>query len=283
MVFVDLLIGVLFAVAPMEAIPRQAAVVNDSAYVDVDRRAVYFSPSCAELINDVFREQCASEAMNEAIATQLRYPTDVAIEGEAVVAAVVEKDGSLSNLQLVADPGQGLGTEVLRVLRLLGEAGSWVPAVVDDREVRSRLRVSIPLDPTAAPATPTPPAPEERIYKVVSHMPIMWHPECDQAVDYVDQKRCADQKMLDFIYEHLQYPEAALQSKVQGMAIISFIVEKDGRLTEPTIVRDPGNGTGEEALRIVRRMADTADWVAGGQDGRAVRVLFNLPVKFALD
>jgi protein TonB len=56
-------------------------------------------------------------------------------------------------------------------------------------------------------------------------------------------------------------------------------VEPDGSISNPEIVRDIGAGCGEEALRIVNMMPE---WIPGRQRGKAVRVQFNLPVRFDL-
>lgn len=63
-----------------------------------------------------------------------------------------------------------------------------------------------------------------------------------------------------------------------GTIYLSFIVEKDGSLTHIKIVRDLGYGTGEEAIRI---MKVAPKWKPGLQDGKAVRVAYNLPIKLS--
>ncbi|MEZ4987527.1 MAG: TonB family protein [Saprospiraceae bacterium] len=60
-----------------------------------------------------------------------------------------------------------------------------------------------------------------------------------------------------FIGKHVRYPSLAAENGIDGNAIISFVVEKDGSLTDISILRNPG-GLGEEAVRVVQLMADTA-------------------------
>lgn len=126
------------------------------------------------------------------------------------------------------------------------------------------------------------------IFKVVEQMPIF--PGCHvqespELANYADAKRCADKLMVEFVYgDVLEYPEEAAANGVEGMAVISFIIERDGRITSARILRDPGAGTGEEALRIVDIMAwELEPWRPGFQGDVPVRVQFNLPVKFRLD
>lgn len=119
------------------------------------------------------------------------------------------------------------------------------------------------------------------IYKVVEQMPLFPGCDDDPEATYPEIKKCAETKMLEFIYGNLEYPAAAAANVTQGMAIISFIVERDGRVTSARILRNPGDGTGEEALRIVDLMAKSYDpWRGGRQNDAPVRVQFNLPVKF---
>lgn len=67
------------------------------------------------------------------------------------------------------------------------------------------------------------------------------------------------------------------------MSVVSFVIEKDGSMSDFQIVRDPGGGLGKEALRVVRSIADRSmRWTPGQVDGEAVRTRFNLPIKFAL-
>ena len=66
--------------------------------------------------------------------------------------------------------------------------------------------------------------------------------------------------------------------------MITFVIEKDGSVTDARIVRDIGAQCGQEALRVVNLMNDqNIKWTPGKQRGRSVRVQFNLPVRFKLE
>lgn len=62
-----------------------------------------------------------------------------------------------------------------------------------------------------------------------------------------------------------------------GRVFVSFVVEKDGTLTDIKIIRDAGYGTGKEAERVLRKCPK---WVPGEQNGKKVRVLYSLPIVF---
>lgn len=120
----------------------------------------------------------------------------------------------------------------------------------------------------------------EEVFKVVEEMPRF--PGCDEA--YSDgAKQCAIKKMLTFIYGNLKYPEVAKINGVEGVCVASFVVEKDGSLSNIRVVRNIGAGCGDETLRVVNLMNGMPQkWIPGKQRGEAVRVQFNLPVKFRL-
>lgn len=60
-----------------------------------------------------------------------------------------------------------------------------------------------------------------------------------------------------------------------GKVFVSFVVEKDGSLTDIKILRDAGYGTGKEAERVLKKCPK---WVPGEQNGKKVRVLYSLPI-----
>lgn len=121
------------------------------------------------------------------------------------------------------------------------------------------------------------------IYKVVEEMPRF--PTACEAMDttVLAKQQCANKAMLAYVYERVVYPQDAINENIQGTAVVSFIVEKDGSITQPSVVRDLGGGTGLAAMSVVLGMqAQGIKWVPGRQNGEAVRVQFSLPVRFRL-
>jgi len=103
-------------------------------------------------------------------------------------------------------------------------------------------------------------------------------PGCeDLDISQSEKKKCAEEKMNEFIYSNLKTPEAH-ESSIEGMIVISFIVDKEGNIVEPKILRDFGGGFGKEGLRIVESMPQ---WIPGKQFGKPVRVQFNLPIRIS--
>jgi periplasmic protein TonB len=86
-------------------------------------------------------------------------------------------------------------------------------------------------------------------------------------------------KMYEYLGNNMTYPQIAKEAGIEGEVNLTFVVEKNGRITDVRILRDIGGGCGEEAIRVVKAMPN---WSPGKQRGKAVRVQFNLPVKFTL-
>ena len=160
-----------------------------------------------------------------------------------------------------------------------------------DQSVEAHTEVFRPdpiVEKEAAPPPPPPPPPppmEEEvaeIFKVVEQMPRF--PGCEGlAGNDQEKKACADKKLLEFIYENITYPPTARENSIQGTVVVQFVVEKDGGISSAKVVREIGGGCGDEAMRIIDLMDKMSQkWIPGKQRGRAVRVMFNLPIKFQL-
>jgi protein TonB len=82
----------------------------------------------------------------------------------------------------------------------------------------------------------------------------------------------------EFLRRNLNYPELAEQRKTQGTVYISFVVEKDGNVSNIEVLKGVGDGLEEEAVRVVKKMK----WNPGKAKGHPVRVRFTLPIKFVM-
>lgn len=85
--------------------------------------------------------------------------------------------------------------------------------------------------------------------------------------------------MLKYIMENIKYPEQAMKEGIQGRVTVSFIVEKDGRVSNVRLLRSVQSSLDKEAVRVVKSMPK---WSPGKQKGKPVRVRFIVPVMFKL-
>ncbi len=73
------------------------------------------------------------------------------------------------------------------------------------------------------------------------------------------------------------YPQKAKQDTIQGRVILQFIIEKDGSITNPVIVRTVHSLLDSVAMKIVRKMPK---WIPGTHNKKPVRVKYTIPVMF---
>ncbi|MFD0751709.1 energy transducer TonB [Mucilaginibacter calamicampi] len=82
-----------------------------------------------------------------------------------------------------------------------------------------------------------------------------------------------------YLEKNIKYPGVDRENNVSGKVFISFVVEKDGSLTDISAVRGPSSTLKEEAVRILSK---SPKWKAGIQNGRPVRVQYTVPINFTL-
>jgi len=96
---------------------------------------------------------------------------------------------------------------------------------------------------------------------------------------WVEQMPAFNGDMNAYLNKNLHYPDMARENGIEGKVIIRFIVNEDGSVSDVTVVRSVGGGCDAEAVRIVSGMPK---WKPGKQNGKEVKVIFNLPIVFKL-
>ncbi|TNE78215.1 MAG: energy transducer TonB [Bacteroidetes bacterium] len=85
--------------------------------------------------------------------------------------------------------------------------------------------------------------------------------------------------LFKFISHHIRYPRQARRKGIEGKVIIQFVITETGEVSEAKVVNSVGYGCDEEALRVINMLPK---WTPGKQRGKAVKVRFNLPIRFKL-
>ena len=85
--------------------------------------------------------------------------------------------------------------------------------------------------------------------------------------------------LMKWLSKNLKYPASAQDNGIQGRVMVQFVVNKDGSIVDPKVVRSIDPALDKEALRVVSAMPK---WQPGKQRGKTVRVRFTLPVLFRL-
>lgn len=83
-----------------------------------------------------------------------------------------------------------------------------------------------------------------------------------------------------YLSKNVQYPKFARENDIQGTVFVTFVVEKDGRISNIEILRGIGGGCDEEVVRVIQNMPR---WIPGTMQNEYVRQQISLPVKFTLD
>lgn len=105
---------------------------------------------------------------------------------------------------------------------------------------------------------------EEKVFDVVEQMP-----------DFPGGMSA----LMQYLGKHIKYPVVAEENGIQGRVIVTFVVEKNGSITDVQVIKSVDPSLDKEAVRVVKSMPH---WIPGKQNGSAVRVKYTLPVTFRL-
>jgi len=112
-------------------------------------------------------------------------------------------------------------------------------------------------------------------FAVIEDVPIF--PGCEN-VSKDKRRDCFQEKINKHIKRNFRYPEVAMELGIQGRVFVTFIIDKDGSITN-ILMRGPDKNLEKEARRIISVLPKMTP---GKQRGRAVRVPFSIPINFRL-
>ena len=108
------------------------------------------------------------------------------------------------------------------------------------------------------------PEQEEQIFQVVEERP---------------QFPGGDAELMKYLQKNIKYPTICQEQGIQGRVIVQFVVNTDGSIVDPQVIKPVNPHLDKEALRVISTMPK---WSPGKQRGKAVRVRFTVPVTFRL-
>ena len=103
--------------------------------------------------------------------------------------------------------------------------------------------------------------------------------DCNTLEEEEDRKACTAKHLLSFIHKNVKYPQLARDLGVEGVVVVSFVVDKSGDVRDVKIMRDIGAGCGKEVTRVTNKIDG---FFPGKHNGRPVSVVYRIPVKFDL-
>jgi TonB family protein len=99
-------------------------------------------------------------------------------------------------------------------------------------------------------------------------------------VEQMPQFADGDQGLLKFLGQNIQYPKDAKEKSIEGVSVLSFVVNEDGSLSDIQIVRSLSSSIDSEAMRVIK--LTNGKWKSGKMHGKDVPVKLTLPIRFAL-
>ena len=103
--------------------------------------------------------------------------------------------------------------------------------------------------------------------------------EVFQVVEQMPEFPGGMDKLMEYLSKNIKYPSIAQENNIQGRVIMEFVVNKDGSIVEPKVMRSVDTSLDNEAMRVIKSMPK---WNPGKQRGKAVRVRYTVPVLFRL-
>lgn len=190
------------------------------------------------------------------VQSQIRYPAEAlkrGIEGRVVLSFIVERDGSVSTIQLLQSPDRILSEEVRRVV---AASPKWTPG--RQRGHLVRVRYMLPVDFSI---------PKE---KAAAQEPGMTPPQFEGG-DLNAFRSWAMQR--------LRYPAGAKEQQTEGSVVATFTVGRDGRVDDIRIAGKPDPQLAEEVRRVVKA---SPAWSPATRNDEATVVTVTLPVSFRI-
>lgn len=119
----------------------------------------------------------------------------------------------------------------------------------------------------------------KNIENVVVAMPEEKEEEVFQVVEKMPEFPGGMAELMKYLQKNIKYPSIAQENGIQGRVIVQFVVNKDGSIVDPVVMKSVDPYLDKEALRVVKAMPK---WTPGEQRGKPVRVKYTLPVQFRL-
>lgn len=238
------------------------------------------------------------------------YPSEAqahGIQGRVICTFVINADGSVSDAKVAKSVDPLLDNEAIRVISTMPK---WNPGKHHGKPVRVRYTIPITFRiPVSGPAevgtVPSVGEQEGTKVKPVASDSVAVKGVVEQMPEFAactyeitrwitkntnkGPKRVAVKEIYNnpggavglrtFLNQHVKYPAIAEENGVQGRVVCSFVVEKDGSITNVEVVKPVDPSLNKEALRVVSMMPK---WKPGMQDGKPVRVKYTVPVSFFL-
>ena len=179
------------------------------------------------------------------------------ISGKVFVQYAINTTGEVVDVKVVRSANPLLDEEAVRVVK---SSPKWEPAKQRGTIVKQQFTIPIAFVNDEQKSQQS----GEQVFTVVEQMPVF--PGGDKAFG-------------EFIGKEIKYPDDAKKAGTQGKVIVTFVINKEGNVVNPKIIRGVSPSIDKEALRVI---SSSPKWTPGKQGGKNVDVQFTLPIAFGL-
>jgi periplasmic protein TonB len=164
-------------------------------------------------------------------------------------------------LELPPPPPAEVPTQVPEILNVVEDDEEVADVKIQsDEDLGQKVEIKTYVAPTIIEEAPQ----EDEIFMVVEDMP---EPPGGIA------------ELMKFLGKNIKYPTIAQENGIQGRVVVEFVVNRDGSIVDPKVVRGVDPSLDKEAVRVIMSMPK---WKPGKQGGKTVRVKYTVPVTFRL-
>lgn len=205
------------------------------------------------------------KALMDFIESEMKYPQiakEYGIQGRVLTNFVIEKDGTLTEPVIIREVDPLLDKEALRILNSM--TAKWSPA--EQRGKIVRVRFALPI-----------------VFKLSKYDTKEINSDSIKTTFRLEKQPefpGGSQALMEYLEKNLKYPKAKDENSIDKEVVTTFIVHKDGSISDINIVKGFDTSINAEAVRIISNMPK---WVPGQQKGEAVNVRYTLPIVFRLE
>ena len=206
------------------------------------------------------------------LSKNIKFPAQAAengIQGRVIIQMVVTKEGDIAEAKVVRGVDPLLDAEALRVINSMPK---WKPGKQRGEAVNVKYTIPVMFKLTGDNSSDKKEADTQQEAKVDENG---IHQVCEEMPEFPGGM----QECMKWLGKNIKYPTTAQEKGIQGRVIMQFVVERDGSITEPKVVRGVDPDLDKEALRVISIMPN---WKPGKHKGEAVRVKYTLPVMYRL-
>jgi len=221
------------------------------------------------------------QALINFLRQNIEYPANAKehqIQGRVIAEFVVEKDGSVSDKRIVRSVSPELDAEAMRVISIMPK---WKPGKQRGEVVRVKYTIPIMYSLDNEPKEIKDNNLPESV--VVGYAPRKVEETTDQSVYQVVEEMPkfpgGQEALMRYIAMNVKYPVDAQRAKTQGRVILQMVIDENGNVTSPSIIRSVSPSLDAEAIRVITSMPQ---WIPGKNKGETVRVKYTIPISFKL-